>query len=123
MEIQQAFNFGTFISLILSMLWNREKAVDYFMSQYARYDPEKYTFRPNRLELTGSYDAELALQKLYMECASAAGDKTSLLTKLEQLARFGAEDARAYNCAEYKSIIKLEASEIKKKVENDSLFH
>jgi hypothetical protein len=99
------------------MTWNREKAVDYFMGQYNKYDPEQYKFRPNVQELHGVYDTELALQRLYMECASAAAERETLLTKLSQLAKYGANDMRAHNLAEYKGIIKLEASEIKRKIE------
>lgn len=99
------------------MSWNREKAVDYFMGQYNRYNPEQYRFRPNVHELRGVYDTELALQKLYLECASSCIDRQTLLTKLDRLAKYGCEDLKAYNPAEYKGIIKLEASEIKRKIE------
>jgi hypothetical protein len=104
------------------MTWNREKVVDYFMSQYGKYNPDQYKFRANAHELSGLHDTELALQKLYLECASAAFEKRSLLAKLDQLIKYGADDMKAYNSAEYKSMLKLEAVEIKKKIENDSLF-
>jgi hypothetical protein len=104
------------------MLWNRAKAVDYFKSQYNRYNPEQYRFRPNAHEFSGVHDTELALQKLYLECASACAEKQTLLSRLNHLAQYGAEDKRAYNSAEYKGIIKLEALEILKKIENGSLF-
>jgi hypothetical protein len=103
------------------MFWDRARAVDYFMSQYNRYDPEQYTFRPNAHEFSGVHDTELALQKLYLECASACAEKQTLLSRLNQLAKYGAEDTRAYNSAEYKGIIKLEASEILKKIETGFL--
>jgi hypothetical protein len=99
------------------MSWNRAKAVDYFMRQYNKYDPEQYRFRPNAHELSGVHDTELALQKLYLECASACEDKQTLLTKLGGLAKSGAEDRRAYHPAEFKSVVKLEAAEIKRKIE------
>ena len=87
------------------------------MGQYNKYNPDQYKYRPNALELKGVYDTELALQKLYTECAASAEDRDSLLSKLDQLIKHGAEDCRAFNCAEYKSIIKLEASLIKRKIE------
>jgi hypothetical protein len=103
------------------MSWDRRKAVDYFMEQYSRFNPDQYRYRPNAQQLKGVYDTELALQKLYTECAAAAEDRRSLLCKLDQLIKNAAEDNRAFNPAEYKSIIKLEASLIKRKIETGIL--
>ncbi|MGZ3836925.1 MAG: hypothetical protein ACXVMS_07000 [Flavisolibacter sp.] len=102
--------------------WDRAGAVDYFMSQYNRYNPSQYQFRAHAREWSGIFDTERALQKLYLECARAAGEKQTLLLKLEELIRHGAEDQQAHNKAEYNSIIRLEASELKKKIENGQLF-
>jgi hypothetical protein len=104
------------------MAWNRTKAVDYFVSQYSKYNPSQYQFRPNANELTGVHDTELALQKLYMECASAAMEKETLLLKLDYLIKHGAIDPKAHNVEEYKSIIKLEAAEIKREIEIGKLI-
>ena len=103
------------------MLWDRVKAVDYFMNQYNRYDPGHYQFRHNEQQLTGVYDTELALQKVYMECAAAAVEKQALLTKLNQLIKYGAEDSRAHRPAKFKSIVKFEAAEIKHQLETGKL--
>ena len=91
------------------------------MGQYSKYNPEQYKFRPNAHELYGLHDTELALQKLYMECAMASADKQTLLVRLGQLVRYGAENAKAYNPAEYKGMIRLEASEVKRKIETGLL--
>ena len=113
--------FGTDISWKVIMSWNRAKAVDYFIREYSRYDPSQYVFRPNAKELEGVFDTELALQKLYMECAAASEEKETLLSRLNHLARHGAEDPRAHNTREYKSMIQLEAAELIKQIETGKL--
>src|SRR5215203_56999 len=104
------------------MSWDRAKAVDHFMKLYSKYDPDQYKFRHDANNLKGGHDAELALKRLYIECASAAEKKETLLAKLDYLIKHGAEDTKAFNGAEYKSIIKLEASDLHKQIENGSLF-
>ena len=56
-----------------------------------------------------------------MEAAAAAEEKQNLLARLDHLAKYGAEDKRAHNPAEFKGMVKLEAAEIRHQLDTGKL--
>ena len=103
------------------MAWDGNKANDYFISLYEKQYPDRYKYKPKNPPYTGLHDIELALQKLYSECASCSFKKESLISTLDYYLKNPPTDNRAYDELEYQEIFLKEAKKIGDQIETGEL--